>query len=179
MPDRSRADTPAAGIVAPAAPWRRGGNFARPAFGQSERGYTAAVRRYVSRSETRLSAASGFREGEAGMVKRREDGKIGVFLFCLPVDISSSDGCCQSCWSHAKAQRRKVRTEGSIFQQFSLAPLREVKAGIDEPFENGLIGIISFCLPGSLTPFQHPSLAPPRSSPVFSQHSRELQRHWP
>ena len=29
--------------------------------------------------------------------------------------------------------------------------MREVKAGIDEPFENGLIRIISFCLPVSLT----------------------------
>ena len=76
--------------------------------------------------------------------------------FFLPVDISSAAGCCQNSGSHAKAQRRKVRTEGSLFQQFSFAPLREVKAGIDEPFENGLIGIISFCLPVSLTPFHHP-----------------------
>jgi hypothetical protein len=67
----------------------------------------------------------------------------------------------QACWYHAKAQRRKVRTEGSIFQQFILAPLREVKAGIDELFENGLIGIISLCLPVSLTPFHHPSFALP------------------
>ena len=58
------------------------------------------------------------------MVKRRKDGQIGIFSFCLPVDISSATGCCQNCWSHAKAQRRKVRTEGSIFQQFILAPLR-------------------------------------------------------
>jgi hypothetical protein len=98
----------------------------------------------------------GGRQGEAGMVKRREDGQIGIFSLCLPVDVSSVAGRCQHCWSHAKAQRRKVRTEASLFQQFSFAPLREVKAGIDEPFENGLIGIISFCLPLSLTPFHHP-----------------------
>jgi hypothetical protein len=108
------------------------------------------------------------------MVNRREDGQIGIFSFCLPVDISSATGCCQNSWSHAKAQRRKVRTEGSHFQQFSLAPLREVKAGIDESFEHGLIGIISFCLPVSLTPFHHPSFALPappvaRKSTQFGQ----------
>jgi hypothetical protein len=95
------------------------------------------------------------------MVKRRKDGQFGLFSICLPVDISSAAGCCQNFWSHAKAQRRKVRTEGSIFQQFIFAPLREVKAGIDEPFQNGLPGIISFCLPVSLTPFHHPSFALP------------------
>ena len=101
------------------------------------------------------------------MAKRREDGQTGIFPLYPPVDISSAAGCCQNCWSHAKAQRRKVSTEGSIFQQFSLAPLREVKAGIDEPFQNGLIGIISFCLPVSLTPFHHPSFALPVVSALF------------
>jgi hypothetical protein len=95
------------------------------------------------------------------MAKPRENGEIGIFSLCLPVDMSYAAGCCQNSWSHAKAQRRKVRTEISLFQQFSFAPLREVKAGIDEPFENGLIGIISFCLPVSLTPFHHPSFALP------------------
>ena len=53
-----------------------------------------------------------------GMVKRHEQGQIGTFSFCLPVGISSAAGCCQSCWSRAKAQRRKVRTEDSFLQQF-------------------------------------------------------------
>jgi hypothetical protein len=43
----------------------------------------------------------------------------------------------------------------------AFAPLREVQAGIDEPFQNGLPGIISFCLPVSVTPFHHPSFALP------------------
>jgi hypothetical protein len=59
-----------------------------------------------------------------GMVKRRENGEIGIFSFCLPVDISSVTGRCQHCWSHAKAQRRKVRTKCSLSQHFTLAPLR-------------------------------------------------------
>jgi carboxylesterase type B len=64
------------------------------------------------------------REGEAGMVKRRENGEIGIFSLCLPVDIASVTGRCQHCWSHAKAQRRKVRTKYSLSQHFILAPLR-------------------------------------------------------
>ncbi len=35
-----------------------------------------------------MKKQSVIREGEAGMTKRREDGQIGIFSFCLPVDIS-------------------------------------------------------------------------------------------
>ncbi len=63
-------------------------------------------------------------EPRPGMAKRRENGEIGIFSLCLPVDISSVTGRCQDCWSHAKAQRRKVRTKCSLSQHFFLAPLR-------------------------------------------------------
>jgi hypothetical protein len=58
----------------------------------------------------------------------------------------------------AKTQSQDRRFTFPAIQLGAVAPLREVKAGIDEPFENGLIGIISFCLPVSLTPFHHPTL---------------------
>jgi hypothetical protein len=83
-------------------------------------------------------------------------GKLGMFSFCLPVDISSVTGRCQHCWSHAKAQRRKVRTEGSLFQRFTLAPLREVKSWNRKTLESGQSGMLSYWLPVSLTRFHHP-----------------------
>ncbi|MFM8476244.1 MAG: hypothetical protein ACKOEO_10665, partial [Planctomycetaceae bacterium] len=56
----------------------------------------------------------------------------------------------------AKTQSQHRRFNFPAIQLCAFAPLREVKAGIDEPFQNGLIGISSFCLPVSLTPFHHP-----------------------
>jgi len=44
-------------------------------------------------------------------------------------NISSAAGCCQNWWSHTQAQGRNVRTEISLFQQFSLAPWREERVG--------------------------------------------------
>ena len=86
---------------------------------------------YGDRFESKPSAKSHFcsgeepwREGEAGMVKRCENGEIGMFSLCQPLDISSVTGRCQHCWSHAKAQRRKVRTKCSLSQHFILASLR-------------------------------------------------------
>jgi len=64
------------------------------------------------------------REPRPGMVKRCENGEIGIFSLCQPLDISSVTGRCQDCWSHAKAQRRKVRTKCSLSQHFILASLR-------------------------------------------------------
>jgi hypothetical protein len=84
-----------------------------------------------------------------GVVKRREDGQIGIFSFCLPVDISSATGCCQNCWSDAKAQSHDRRSTFPAIHLGAFAPLREVKTGIDEPVRNGLIGIIFF-LPASV-----------------------------
>jgi hypothetical protein len=107
------------------------------------------------------SGHAPWREGEAGMVKRRENGEIGVFSLCLPVDISSVAGRCQRCWSHAKAQRRKVWTKCSLSQHFILAPLREVKSSNRQTLESGQSGMLSDWLPVSLTPFRHPSLALP------------------
>ena len=75
----------------------------------------------VDRADPRAVARQ---EPRPGMVKRRENGEIGIFSLCLPVDISSVTGRCQGCWSHAKAQRRKVRTKCSLSQHFILAPLR-------------------------------------------------------
>ena len=116
------------------------------------------------------------------MVKRREDGQIGIFSFCLPVDIFSATGCCQNCWSHAKTQRQDRRSTFPAIQLGAFAPLREVKTGIDEPVQNGLIGIISFCLPVSLTPFHHPraklllSLIPATTAkPIPAAPSKRLQ----
>jgi hypothetical protein len=104
-------------------------------------------------------------EGEAGMVKRREKGEIGIFSLRLPVDISSVTGRCQGCWSHAKAQRRKVRTKCSLSQHFILAPLREVKSWNRKTLESGQSGMLSDWLPVSLTPFRHPSFALPAPPP--------------
>jgi hypothetical protein len=97
------------------------------------------------------------------MVTRREDGQLGMFSFCLPVDISSDTGCCQNCWSHAKAQSQDRSFNFPAIHLSAFAPLREEKAGIDNPFENGLIGIISSCLPVSSTPFHHPRAKLPLS----------------
>jgi hypothetical protein len=63
----------------------------------------------------------------------------------------------------AKTHSQDRRFNFPAIQLGAFAPLREVKAGIDEPFENGLIGIISFCLPVSLTPFHHPGAKLPLS----------------
>ena len=67
------------------------------------------------------------------MAKRREDGQIRIFPLCLPVDISSATGCCQNCWYHAKTQSQDSRLAFPAIQLCASAPLREAKAGIDEP----------------------------------------------
>jgi hypothetical protein len=56
----------------------------------------------------------------------------------------------------AKSGQKVQFSSNSSLRLCAFAPLREVKAGIDEPFQNGLPWIISFCLPVSLTPFHHP-----------------------
>jgi hypothetical protein len=103
------------------------------------------------------------------MVKRRENREIGIFSLCLPVDISPVTGRCQQCWSHAKTQRRKVRTKCSLSPHFilRLAPLREVKSSNRRTLESGQSGMLSYWLPVSLTPFHHPSFALPALA--FSQ----------
>ncbi|MFO0063600.1 MAG: hypothetical protein ACK57O_22215, partial [Planctomyces sp.] len=101
--------------------------------------------------------------GEAGMVKRCENGEIGMFSLCQPLDISSVTGRCQHCCSHAKAQRRKVRTKCSLSQHFILAPLREVKSWNRQTLESRQSGMFSSSLPVSLSPFHHPSFALPET----------------
>jgi hypothetical protein len=96
------------------------------------------------------------------MVKRCENGEIGIFSLCQPLDISSVTGRCQHCWSHAKAQRRKVRTKCSLSQHFILAPLREVKSWNRQTLESRQSGMFSSCLPVSLSPFHHPSFTLPK-----------------
>jgi hypothetical protein len=107
------------------------------------------------------------REGEAGMVKRRENGEIGIFSLCLPVDISSVTGRCRRCWSHAKAktQSQDKMFTFPAFHLAAFAPLREVNSSNRQTLESGQSGMLSDCLPVSLTPFRHPSLALPGLCP--------------
>ena len=112
----------------------------------------------LSRSSVEHSGAR--REPRPGMVKRCENGEIGMFSLCQPLDISSVTGRCQHCWSHAKAQRRKVRTKCSLSQHFILAPLREVKSWNRQTLESRQSAMFSSSLPVSLSPFHHPSPSP-------------------
>jgi hypothetical protein len=85
---------------------------ARPVMGGGVRKTTSGVLNTVSPSQLR-----------PGMVKRCENGEIGIFSLCLPVDISSVTGRCQHCWSHAKA---KTQSQDKMFSfpAFHLAPSR-------------------------------------------------------
>jgi hypothetical protein len=89
-----------------------------------------------------LLGSNGIRSRAGGHFKRENSRirqQIGGFQFCLPVHISPPIGRGRDCWSHAKAQRRKGRTEESLmftlpaFHLCALTPLREIKAGIHEP----------------------------------------------
>jgi hypothetical protein len=82
----------------------------------------------------------------------------------------------------AKTQSQDRRFNFPAIHLGAFAPLREEKAGIDKPFEYGLIWIISSCLPVSLTPFHHPRaklllsrIPAARAAPVLSQDSEKLQ----
>jgi hypothetical protein len=92
------------------------------------------------------------------MAKRRENGEIGIFSLCLPVDISSVTGRCQRCWSHAKANDAKSgqNVHFPSISSCAFAPLREVKSSNRRTLESGQSGMLSDWLPVSLAPFHHP-----------------------
>ena len=62
------------------------------------------------------------------MVKQCENGEIGMFSLCQPLDISSVTGCCQHCWSHAKTQSQDKMFTFPALHLGAFAPLREVKS---------------------------------------------------
>ena len=103
--------------------------------------------------------------GEAGMVKRCENGEIGIFSLCQPLDISSVTGRCQHCWSHAKTQSQDKMFTFPALHPGAFAPLREVKSWNRQTLESRQSGMFSSSLPVSLSPFHHPRARLPPSRP--------------
>jgi hypothetical protein len=66
-------------------------------------------------------------------------------------------GRCRRCWSHAKAKTQS-QDKMFTFPAFHLGALalREVNSSNRQTLESGQSGMLSDCLPVSLTPFRHP-----------------------
>jgi hypothetical protein len=97
--------------------------------------------------------------GEGGMVKRCENGEIGMFSLCQPLDISSVTGSLPALLVSRKGAKTQSQDKMFTFPALhlgALAPLREVKSWNRQTLESRQSGMFSSCLPVSLSPFHHP-----------------------